>query len=112
MGNFRPVKLKRQGPQPLSELLGLFVKSNGLQPQLYRQAVFDAWDKVSGAASYTSNKFLKDNILYITISSSVARNALLCRRGQILQQINDIVAADSLLSSCGEVPRIEQIRLR
>lgn len=112
MGNFRPVKLTRQGPRPLSDLLGLFVKTNGLLPQLYRQAVFDAWDKVSGAASYTTDKFLKDNILYITISSSVARSALLSRRGQMLEQINDIVAADSLLSSCGELPRIEQIRLR
>lgn len=112
MVNFKPAATHRQNAEPLSDILKLFVKVNGLGPSLRRQAVFRAWDQASGQAGYTSNKYLKDNVLYITISSSVVRSQLLFQKEGLLQRVNEILSADQLLSTMGETFRIEAIKLR
>lgn len=112
MGNFKPFKLTRHDPEPFANLVGLFIKSNGLERGLLQKAVSSAWDKYSGAAAYTTNKYLRDNILYITVSSSVVRSGLTFQLEGILRDINAALKADELLASCGEVPQVKSIKLR
>lgn len=112
MVNFKPAATHRQNAEPLSDILQLFVKKNGLGPMLRSQAAFQAWDQASGQAGYTSDRYLKNNILYITVSSSVVRSRLLFQKDGLLQRINEILNADQLLCSMGENFRIEEIKLR
>lgn len=112
MVNFKPAATHRQNAEPLSDILQLFVKANGLGPGLRRQAVFQAWDQASGQAGYISNKYLKDNVLYVTVSSSVVRSQLMFQKECLLQRINEILSEDELLKSIGETFRIEAIKMR
>ncbi len=60
------------------------------------QRVFMAWDEVTKAGKYTTNKFFKDGILYITLTSSVARNRLSFQLDNIVRALNDYLLHDDL----------------
>lgn len=112
MANFKPAKIERQETRPFSDLLGLFVAVNRLGPGLYRKAVFKAWDEASGAAVYTSGRFLRDGILYITLSSSVVRSQLMFQKDFILLKINELLKESETVGLSGIREEVKEIRLR
>lgn len=73
----------------MQEMMKLYVISMNLTSGLNEHLVFEAWDKVTGAGSMTLNKYLRDGVLYCTISSSVARNQLYFQRKLIVERINN-----------------------
>lgn len=85
--------MKREEARLLESLLGEFVKKAGLEPQLRTIAVFEAWDVAVGdkGARITSSKFLKDGILYCTISSSLVRTQLHYQLHNVIDKINSLV---------------------
>lgn len=85
--------MKRVEAKLLESLLSDFVKKTGLEKQLHTIDVFDAWDIAVGekGAQITSYKFLKDGILYCTISSSLVRNQLHFQVHNIQAKINSLV---------------------
>lgn len=95
-----------------SDVLSLFVVMNHLGPGLYRKAVFQAWDEASGASKYTSNRFLKDGVLYITLSSSVVRSQLMFQKDFILLKINDMLRKSETVGLSGIKEEVKEIRLR
>lgn len=90
--------MKRENYIKIDELLDRFIKEFGLENGLQRTRVFNAWDQVVGLkfSKLTINKFYKDNKLYCSISSSVARDQLFVRRLQIKKQINEILGKEYL----------------
>lgn len=112
MGSFKPSRMRRTEIVTLGQALTEYVKAFKLDSNLARQAVFDAWDEASDAARYTSNKYLKDNILYVTISSSVVRSQLTFQREHILQRINQILREDEFLHDILDKVLIQKIVLR
>lgn len=113
MANFKPAKMPKVQAEPLSQILQQYVRQNALAGGLRYQVVSAAWDKVSGAARFTNSKYLKNNILYITVSSSVVRSQLLCQLDLILSRINEILRADSIVGEgSGECEPIQKIVLR
>ena len=115
MANFKPAKMQKVQAEPLSAVLQEFIRQNSLGTGLRRQVVSDAWDRVSGAAMYTSDKYLKNNILYVTVSSSVVRSQLLCQLDYILSAVNQALRSDSLVgeeASGGKCEPVQKIVLR
>ena len=104
--------MDREQAKPLSDALALFVRYNGLGPGLVCQAVFEAWDAVSMAGAYTTNRFFRDGTLHVTVSSSVLRSTLLGRRDAILAGMNETLSANELLRGCGLSVKVEKISMR
>lgn len=112
MANFKPAKIERQNAEPLSNALALFVARNHLGSGLLRHAVFNAWDKASGAGRLSANKFLKDGVLYVTLTSSVVRSTLNIQLDDILVRLNRILDEDESLRSLGISDRVNAIKLK
>lgn len=91
-------RIERKEAIPLSNALQDFLKMYKLTAPLNTQRVFKAWDKVSGAAMYTSNRFYRDGKLYITISSSVARSQLQFQKEVLVERINETLRQDELFT--------------
>lgn len=112
MANFKPAKIERQNAEPVSDLLAKFVSMNNLSSGLVREAVFAAWDRVSGAASQSVSKFLKDDVLHVSVSSSVVRSQLAFQLDAILEKLNSSLKEDSTLSMLGIICEVKAIKLR
>ena len=113
MANFKPAKISRQDPRPLSDAIPAFVRVNGLGKGLASRLVFDIWDEVSGAAGYSTNKFFRDGVLNVTISSSVVRSQLLFQLDIIKDRINKSLKDNesAKMFGLGDI-EVKTIRLR
>lgn len=89
-------RIKRKEPQSMDEVIKDYIKDMKLTTGLNTQRVFAAWDEVSGAEKWTTNRFFRDGILYITMNSSVARNRLVFQLPALTKSINDRLIADPL----------------
>lgn len=112
MANFKPAKIERQNAEPVSDLLAKFVSMNNLSEGLLREAVFAAWDQASGASLHSVSKFLKDDILHVSVSSSVVRSRLFFQLDAILEKMNSCLKEDSTLSMLGIRYEVKAIKLR
>lgn len=88
--------LSRKEAYSMNDLISRYIKEMKLTAGLNRQRIFAAWDEVSGAAAYTVGRYVKDNVLYCTISSSVVRNRLYFQQDIILKNINEFLRNDDL----------------
>ena len=95
---FRPYKIRKAQPEALEDVMKLFIAKNGLTTGVNCQLVFEAWDKVSGAARFTLRKFYRDGNLFVTVSSSVVRNQLYFQRDTLLKLLNDELTANPLFN--------------
>lgn len=91
-------RIERKEAIPLSNALQDFLRFYKLTAPLNTQRVFEAWDKVSGAAMYTSKRFYKDGKLYITVNSSVARSQLQFQKEILVERINENLRQDELFT--------------
>lgn len=89
-------RLTRKDAYSMDELVRRYINEMKLVNGLNRQRVFEAWDRVSGAAGYTVNRYLKNGVLYCSISSSVVRSRLFYRKSRILELMNDFLMHDEL----------------
>jgi predicted nucleic acid-binding Zn ribbon protein len=77
--------------QSLGEVMQNAIRCDGRETSLLRRIyVFGLWEDVVGksVATRTEQLFLKDKKLFVTLSSSVARNELFMLRNDIMQRIN------------------------
>ena len=80
----------------MGEVVHEYVRKMKIAAGLNEQLVFDAWDIVSGAAGYTVSRYLKDGVLYCSLSSSVLRSRLFPRREELVRKINERLLGDTL----------------
>lgn len=106
-------RLSRKDACAMDELISLYIKEMKLAAGLNRQRIFAAWDEVSGAAAYTVGRYVKNNVLYCSISSSVVRNRLYFQQDVILRNINEFLQNDDLfVKDSGKKVFLEGIVLR
>lgn len=70
-------------------------KSN-LESKIFEQKIIRLWPEIMGPqiAEMTTNIYIKNKILYVSVSSSVLRNELLMCRSTLLKSLNKRVGAD------------------
>lgn len=80
----------------MDELVREYIREMKISSGINEQRIFAAWDRVTGASAYTLGKYVRNNVLYCTISSSVVRSRLFPRREEIVKKINEQLMADDM----------------
>ncbi|MDR3251858.1 MAG: DUF721 domain-containing protein [Tannerella sp.] len=87
----------RRNAQSISDMLRLFWRDN---PDLYHKMlearVQRLWSEIFGesVAQYTTNVYVKNRILYVSMSSSVMRSELLSMRKRLVAALNGQAGSD------------------
>ncbi len=88
---------KRQNSNlPLSEALNEFIKENKLQKGMDKVDAREAWANLmgNGVNNYTTGVELKNETLYVSLSSSVLREELSLGKTKIIAMINEELGRD------------------
>lgn len=83
---------KRQNEhQNLSEVLKSFIKENKLEQGMDKVDTRKAWTKLmgNGVNNYTTNVDLRNEVLYVSLSSSVLREELSFGKSKIIKMLNE-----------------------
>lgn len=80
----------------LSEALNEFIKENKLQRGMDKVMVREAWEQVmgNGVNNYTTAVELRNNTLFISLSSSVLREELSHGKSKIIDMLNEELDKD------------------
>jgi Protein of unknown function (DUF721). len=87
----------RKNSQKLGDVLGDFFQGN---PELYEKVleirIKRAWGAVLGNAvlRYTNNIYVKNKVMYVSLSSSVLRNELTLCREKLIISLNEYAKAE------------------
>ena len=73
----------------------MFLRQNGLETPLLQKRLVDAWDSMAGKtiARYTEDKFIRNQVLYVKISSPALRSDLSMIRTELVNKLNQHVGA-------------------
>lgn len=85
----------RRNVQTLDEVLMKMLRAQGLEMPLLQKRLIDAWDTVAGptVARYTTQKYIKNQTLYVRIANPALRQDLSMMRSQLLQRLNSHVGS-------------------
>lgn len=80
----------------LSSVLKQFIKDNHLEKGMEKVEARNAWEKLMGAGvnSYTTGVELKNDTLYVSLSSSVLRDELSYGKTKIIAMLNEDLGKD------------------
>ncbi len=87
--------MKRGSMKSIAELVRQTCREDGIETPLNEYRLIQAWEQVlgKGVSNYTKNLFIKNQILYVTLTSSVLRHELMMNRRSLVQRLNDYVKA-------------------
>jgi predicted nucleic acid-binding Zn ribbon protein len=85
--------MRRKDAQPLSAIIEELLKVQHLDGKLNEVRLIDSWEKVLGKniAAYTGQKYIKNKILFVHVTSSVLRNELMMSREKLIESLNNAV---------------------
>ena len=92
----RDNRLRRKEAVGMQQLVQDFIKEMKIASGVNSQRASEAWASVSGASRYTLDVSLDRGVLYVTLSSSMARNQLYFQRDVLVARINEFLDNDSL----------------
>ena len=80
---------------PLSQILREVMRKDGLETPLNDKRVIDLWDQVAGpmAARYTTEKFIRNQTLFVKIINPSLKADLMMRRTELQILLNQKVGA-------------------
>lgn len=75
---------------PLAEILNDFMKQHALDTPLKQRRIIDSWNEIAGpvAARYTTEKYIKNQTLFVKILNPALKADLLMRRTELQNQLN------------------------
>ncbi|MBM6992168.1 MAG: DUF721 domain-containing protein [Prevotella sp.] len=79
----------------LNDILQRFLREEGLETPLLQKRLVDAWDQVvgPGMSRYTTEKFIKNQILHVKIINPALRQDLSMMHSQLAKRLNEAVGA-------------------
>ena len=79
--------MKRNDAEQIGEMIRKFFRQNALEAPLNEYRLIQAWKDVVGPAitKYTSNLYIKNQILYVHLTSSVLRQELMMGRDLLVK---------------------------
>ncbi len=82
---------KHKNQQSLGEALREFISTNNLQSGIDEVNVRESWERVlgNGVNHYTKSVTLRNEVLYVSLSSSVLREELSLGISRIIQMLNE-----------------------
>ena len=104
---------RRREPYSIERLIEYCIRDLKLETGLNDRRIFAAWDKASGAAEYTMDRYFRNGTLCCSISSSVVRSMLTVRRPQIVKDMTDILRTEEgEISGKGKMLEVKKLILR
>lgn len=85
----------KRHPRDISDVLRSFLRTNGLETPLLQRRLVDAWEEVAGevVARYTEEKSIRNQTLWVKLSSPAMRADLQMRRTTLVNDLNAKVGA-------------------
>jgi len=90
--------MQRQNALKINDLMRFFWRDN---PDVYHRMlearVERLWSEDSRVAQYTTNVFIKSQVLHVSVSSSVLRSELLSMRKKLVRSLNERAGAEVIV---------------
>lgn len=85
----------KRNTQSIGEVLQAFLKEANLESKIFEQRILKAWPEILGPemASYTANLYIRNGVLYVSMTSSVLRNELFMSRERLVKSLNEHVGS-------------------
>lgn len=92
--------MRRNNAEQIGEVIRKFFRQNGLESPLNEYRLVEAWKDVVGPtiARYTSNLYIKNQTLYVHLTSSVLRQELMMGRDILVRNLNSHVGAQVIVN--------------
>ncbi len=92
--------MRRNDAEQIGEMIRIFFRQTALEAPLNEYRLIQAWKDVVGPAitKYTSNLYIKNQILYVHITSSVLRQELMMGRDLLVKNLNKQVGAQVIVN--------------
>ena len=87
--------MKRNNAEPIGKLIQQFLRQESLESPLNEQRLLDAWPQILGPAiaSYTKELYIRNQILYVRLTSAALRQELMMGRELLVRNLNQKVGA-------------------
>ena len=87
--------MKRNNTEQIGDVIRRLLRQQGLETPLNEYRLVDAWKDVVGETitRYTMNLYIKNQTLYVQLSSSVLRQELMMGRDLLVRNLNRHVGA-------------------
>ena len=92
--------MRRNDAEAIGDVIRKFFRVNGLESPLNEYRLVQAWKDVVGPVitRYTSNLYIKNQILYVHLTSSVLRQELMMGREMLVRSLNEQVGAQVIVN--------------
>ena len=92
--------MKRNNAEQIGDVLRQFLRQQGLETPLNEYRLVDAWKDVVGPVitRYTTHLFIKNQVLYVSLSSSVIRQELMMGREMLIRNLNAQVGSQVIVN--------------
>lgn len=92
--------MRRNDAEQIGDMIRKFFRQNGLESPLNEYRLVQAWRDVVGPVitKYTSNLYIKNQILYVHLTSSVLRQELMMGRDLLVRNLNEKVGAQVIVN--------------
>lgn len=92
--------MRRNNAEQIGEMIRKFFRQHGLESPLNEYRLVQAWKEVVGpaVAKYTSNLYIKNQILYVHLTSAVLRQELMMGRDILVRNLNEKVGAQVIVN--------------
>ena len=87
--------MKRNNAEPIGKLIQQFLRQESLESPLNEQRLLDACPQilVPAIASYTKELYIRNQILYVHLTSAALRQELMMGRELLVRNLNQKVGA-------------------
>ena len=85
----------RREVKSVADVLQQLLREEGLETPLQQKRLIDSWETVTGriVASYTTEKFIQNQTLYVKIVNPALRQDLAMMRQQLVKRLNEQVGS-------------------
>ncbi len=87
--------MKRQNALPIGYMIRRFLREEGLESPLNEYRLIQSWETVLGKAiaRYTGQMYIKNQTLYVHLTSPALRQNLQMSRQTLVRRLNEAVGA-------------------
>ena len=91
--------MKRNNTEQIGDAIRKFLRQSGLESPLNEFRLVDAWRDVVGPtiSKYTLNLYIRNQTLFVHLSSSVLRQELQMQREMLVNHLNQKVGANVIV---------------
>lgn len=83
--------MRRSETLNISEIINSLLKEQGLENKLYQNRLINSWEELLGKtiSRNTKSLYIKENVLFVYISSSVVKHEVMMIRDELVKKLNE-----------------------